>query len=79
MQTISDAGFFKPTFNTRDSKLDAINQTARGIIADEAAVWLTTTERLKTARLARDAALALLPQLAPVAKPIRRKKAASAS
>jgi hypothetical protein len=67
---------FKPISAIKETKLDASARNARDIIAGEAALRSATTERLRTARLAREAELASLPLPAPVAKPTRRKKAA---
>lgn len=60
---------FKPTLSRTESKNDTTTRVARGIVDSEAAAMIAKTERLKAARLAREAT-----EERPVA-PARRRKA----
>lgn len=70
---------FKPVSQIRETKLDVSSRNARDIVLGATALRDAMTERLKAARLARDAELALSapPEAAP--KPARRKAAAKKS
>ncbi len=46
---------FKPTLSRMESKNDATTRAARGIVDTEAAAMAAKTERLRAARLAREA------------------------
>lgn len=65
---------FRATSSRSEARLDATGRAARDIIAQDAATRLRITERLKAARLARDAAMPPAPATPPQ-PPKRRKKA----
>ena len=46
---------FKPTLSRTESKNDTTTRVARGIVDTEASAMAAKTERLRAARLARDA------------------------
>jgi hypothetical protein len=60
---------FKPTLSRTESKNDTTTRVARGIVDTEAAAMIAKTERLRAARLAREAT-----DVKP-ASPARRRKA----
>ena len=55
MKQIPDSGIFKPTPSRTEAKSDATTRAAREIIDSEAAARIAKTERLRAARLAREA------------------------
>lgn len=73
-RAIAEQSPFKPKPSRAETKADITNQTARAIIADEAARREANTARLRQARLEREATLAAA---APPAKKPRARKAAS--
>lgn len=74
---LTKSSAFKTPPSRSEARIDAIGRAARDIIAQDAAIRSRNTERLKAARLARDAALPP-PVEAPAPLPKRRKKAATA-
>jgi len=63
------------TYSRSEARHDAIGRAARDIISQEAAKRSRNTERLKAARLARDAAEP--PVIAAPAAPAKRRKKAT--
>ena len=63
---------FKPRLSKSESKSDATSRAAWEILDGEAAARAAKSERLRAARLAREAA----EKTAPVAEKVRRKRPA---
>jgi len=68
MGPVPEAGIFKPTSSPRDRKSDATTLAVRAINDDETLKRVAKTERLRAARLAREAALRER-QMKPVSAP----------
>lgn len=72
MRQVSELGIFQATPSRAESKSDTTTRIAREIINGESAAWTAKTERLRAARLAREAAGT--PDIAPPAKQARKKR-----
>lgn len=69
MKRIPESGVFMPASSRIEAKSDATTRAAKEIIQSELSARIAKTERLRLARLAREAE-----QIDPVVKTVRKKR-----